>query len=67
MKEEFIKLLDSRIKHWETMLDRAEGRRKSVSANLGVKARASAVHECSRCQTVVLELRNIREEIAKYV
>lgn len=67
MKEEFIEVLDRRIKHWEDMLSRAEERRKSTSANLGTLARASAVHECSRCQTVLLELRDIREEIMNHV
>ena len=66
MKQELLELLDSRIKHWEDMLDRADGRRRSASANLGVKARESAVYECRRCQTVLLELRNLREEVQQH-
>lgn len=60
-----LDIIDRRIRIWEAKLARAEGKWHSRSENMSEINRMSALHECRRCQTVLIELRSIREEVVK--
>ena len=56
-------IIDCRIRIWQAKLARAEGKWRSRSENMSEINRMSALQECRRCQTVLIELRSIREEV----
>lgn len=58
-------IIDRRIRIWEIKLAKAEGKFRSDSENMREQQRLSAANECRRCQTVLIELRSIREEITE--
>ena len=57
-------LIERRLRIWEAKLAKAEGRYNSDATGITDADRRGYRAECRRCQTVVTELRGLREECA---
>lgn len=55
-------LIERRLRIWEAKLARAEGRYHSDAPGITDADRRGYRAECRRCQTVITELRGLREE-----
>ena len=56
--------IDARIKYHRTKLHQAEGRYQSTAAGMDEKSRQSALLQCRVEQSILIELEELRREVA---
>ena len=61
--ETALEIIERRIRFWEAKLHRAEGKYHSDSINLNEQSRIAAMHDCKRCETVLIVLHGLIDEI----
>ena len=58
-------IIEQRMRYWRAQKAKAEGKYNSDSPNMDDKSRTAAMYQCQKCDTVLIVLQGILDEMGR--